>query len=157
MMTSRSVVSSAIVIVSVVIASACRDAASPATPRNLVAHARSSNHDLERGNITSAQLHKKNPMDFVGVGHNLIVDRFRREMASGSVSFATACERVAAWLDEPESLSELSSRLPPDARSKMKESLASRLPQCRHPARRVSAPVRTNPSVLRLAALRGSL
>lgn len=123
----------AIAVGAAIFAAACSDSGAEVGPVNFrpSSISKSLRHSLIKGHLTSAALHQKNQMDFVGVAHNLILKEIARQIRAGGASYSTICDSVVQWLGRPTTLNEIAVHLTPTARREMQAGVAG-LHVCAH-------------------------
>ena len=73
---------------------------------------------------TPAELHAKNPMDWVGVAHNLMLAEVITEWKKPNTRFRDLCARLQASLDNPQKFQAVASQLSSERRQEAKAHLA---------------------------------
>lgn len=124
--------------VAAVITVACRDAGtSPERRSSRAVAARTSD------GVSPAELHARNPMDWVGRAHSAVLDVVRREMEKPNSRSDNLCAAVSAWIDHPQGLIAVAPQVKAKYRPFLHRTLAeSRLCNVRKIAKTGATPLR---------------
>lgn len=114
----------------IVLAIGCRDGNAPSevsgtkVPAKIAGSALTSRVAPQRAAYTPAEIHQRNPADWVGVAHNQLLSYFVQELRKPGVKMKDMCSRMMHHLADPAALLPVQEKLPNGWRLRMQHDFA---------------------------------